>query len=188
MKLSEKYIQQGNHIIDILKKDTNKKIKQYAIESFCEDILPLLLGGLSVWIIMIGLSFVMLDEALAYVRWIPISLLIIITYPYLRLINRTVNMWWNKKMDFELAKNLELSDYADLIWESLNIKISEVKSYELFCEDDYLLKNVIHPLQNKGLSEETIISICDYLRDETVKGNFKPAVDYINKEFGVNIK
>ena len=40
----------------------------------------------------------------------------------------------------------------------------------------------------KNLSEESVIAICDYLRDKTIKGDFKSAVKYINENFGVDIK
>lgn len=184
MKKSEMYIQQGNYIVDALKKDTNRKIKQYTIEIFCEDILPILFASLGIWIISFGLLF-MVPETIGFIITV---FLVVMTYSSVNIIATKLDRWWDKKWDFELSKNLELSTYADLIWSSVNKKVAEVRSYELFCDDDYLLENIIHPLQNKGLSEETIILICDYLQDETIKGNFKNAIKYINENFGVKLQ
>ena len=184
MRVSEKYINKGNQIIDTLKEDMNRKIKRYAIKTFCENILPALLGGFAIWVMMFIMSIVFNMP----IYWFPFCLLIFAGYPYLSYVFKLIESWWYKNLDFELDKNLELSESADIIWGSLNPKISEALSYDLFCEDEYLFKNIVKPLKDKKLSEETVIAICDYLRDETVKGNFKNAIDYINKNFEVNIK
>ena len=184
MRVSDKYIEKGNQIIDTLKEDMDRKIKRYSIKTFCENILPALLGGLAVWVIMFVLSIVVNMP----ICWFPFCLLIIAGYPYSSYVFKLIESWRQKKLDFELDKNLELSESADIIWNSLNPKISEALSYDLFCEDEYLFENIVKPLRSKNLSEESIIAICDYLRDKTVAGNFKSAVKYINENFGVNIK
>ena len=184
MRVSDKYTEKGNQIINVLKENTNKEIRHYAIKTFCENVLPTLLGGLAVWIIMFVLSIIFNMP----ICWFPFCLILIAGYPYSSYIFKLIESWWQKELDFELDKNLELSESADIIWNSLNPKISEALSYDLFCEDEYLFENIVKPLRAKNLSEESVIAICDYLRDKTIKGDFKSAVKYINENFGVDIK
>lgn len=184
MRVSEKYINKGNRIIDTLKEDMDREIKRYTIKTFCENILPALLGGFAIWIIALILAI----TAIIPIPWFSLCLFIAASYPYSNYVFKLIDNWCEKRLDFELDKNFELSESADIIWGSLNPKISEALSYDLFCEDDYLLENVVKPLRAKNLSEESIIAICDYLRDKTVKGEFKSAVKYINENFGVNIE
>lgn len=184
MRVSEKYIKKGNQIIGTLEEDVDRKIKRYAIKTFCENILPVLLGGLAVWVMMFIMSIIFNMP----ICWFPFCLLILAGYPYLNYVFKLIESWWQKNLDFELDKTLELSESADIIWGALNPKISEALSYDLFCEDEYLFENIVKPLKDKNLSEETVIAICDYLRDKTVKGDFKSAIKYINENFGVNIE
>lgn len=184
MRVSDKYIEKGNQIIDILKENMNREIKHYAIKIFCENVLPALLGGFAIWVIALIIAI----AAIMPIPWFSLCLAIAASYPYSNYVFKLIDSWWQKKMDFELDKNLELSESADIIWKSLNPKISEALSYDLFCEDEYLFENIVKPLKAKNLSEESVIAICDYLRDKTVAGNFKSAVKYINENFGVNIE
>ena len=184
MRVSDKYIEKGNQIINVLKENMNREIKHYAIKTFCENILPALIGGCGVWVI----SLILALTAIMPIPCFSLCLFIAATYPYSNYILKLIDSWWQKKLDFELDKNLELSESADIIWNSLNPKISEALSYDLFCEDEYLFENIVKPLRAKNLSEESVIAICDYLRDKTIKGDFKSAVKYINENFGVDIK
>ena len=184
MRVSDKYIEKGNQIINVLKENMNREIKHYATKTFCENVLPALIGGCGVWVIALIIAI----AAIMPIPWFSLCLVIAASYPYSNYVFKLIDNWWQKKLDFELDKNLELSESADIIWNSLNPKISEALSYDLFCEDEYLFENIVKPLRAKNLSEESIIVICDYIRDKTIKGDFKSAVKYINENFGVDIK
>ena len=38
MRVSDKYIEKGNQIINVLKENMNREIKHYATKTFCENV------------------------------------------------------------------------------------------------------------------------------------------------------
>lgn len=72
MRVSDKYTEKGNQIINVLKENMNREIKHYSIKMFCENVLPALLGGFATWVIALIIAI----AAIMPIPWFSLCLVI----------------------------------------------------------------------------------------------------------------